>query len=207
MASINSTPRPAYVYDESTSSWYQIAGKADTSSSYEWSGTHAFSNNITADQVITAKKGFNVFLNPAARDTAIPTATHGLIVFLKNDANGNAINDLQVYDGSSWTSINDPLFIFNQQSSSYTLQLIDSYKMIEMSAGGTLTIPADSSINFPVGTAIDIVQTGASQVTIAGAGGVTVNATPGLKLRTQWSSATIVKRSANTWLVMGDLVA
>jgi hypothetical protein len=70
-----------------------------------------------------------------------------------------------------------------------------------------LTIPTNSSVAYPVGTTIDIIQTGTGQVTIAGAGGVTVNATPGLKLRTQWSSATLLKRAENTWLVYGDLTA
>ena len=45
------------------------------------------------------------------------------------------------------------------------------------------------------------------EVTIAGAVGVTVNSTPGLKLRTRWSSCTLLKRSSNTWLVYGDLKA
>ena len=79
--------------------------------------------------------------------------------------------------------------------------------MIEMVNGGTVTVPPASDVAFLVGTAIDIVQTGTSQVTIAAGAGVTINATPGLKLRTQWSSATLVKRAPNKWLLMGDLVA
>jgi len=92
----------------------------------------------------------------------------------------------------------------NTQSSSYTLAIIDSDKIVEMSGGGTLTI-ADSS-SFPVGFTVDILQTGSSQVTIAGSG-FTPNATPGLKLRTQWSSATLIKRALNSWVVLGDLSA
>ena len=92
----------------------------------------------------------------------------------------------------------------NTQSSSYTLAIIDSDKIIEMSGGGTLTI-ADSS-SFPVGFTVDVLQTGSSQVTIAGSG-FTPNATPGLKLRTQWSSATLIKRALNSWVVLGDLSA
>jgi hypothetical protein len=97
-----------------------------------------------------------------------------------------------------------------QKTSSYTLSsLTERDDLIEMgsSSAMTLTIPADATLNFPVGTSLDILQTGTGQVTIAGAGGVTVNATPGLKLRTQWSSATIFKRAANTWVVYGDLTA
>jgi len=71
----------------------------------------------------------------------------------------------------------------------------------------TLTIPLNSAVAFPVGTSIDILQTNTGQVTIAGNAGVTVNATPGLKLRTQWSSCTLFKRATNTWVVYGDLSA
>ena len=56
---------------------------------------------------------------------------------------------------------------------------------------------------------MDILQTGVGEVSIAAVtpGTTTVNATPGLKLRTRWSSATIFKRAANTWVVYGDLKA
>ena len=79
--------------------------------------------------------------------------------------------------------------------------------LIEINAAGgtTLTIPLNATTPFPVGTSIDILQTGAGTVTIAGAVGVTVNSTPGLRLRDQWSSATLFKRAENTWVVMGDL--
>jgi hypothetical protein len=96
-----------------------------------------------------------------------------------------------------------------QQSSSYTLTGVERDDLIELSSTSalTLTIPEDASVNFPVGTSIDILQTNTGQVTVAAAGGVTVNATPGLKLRTRWSSATLFKRAANTWVVYGDLTA
>lgn len=92
----------------------------------------------------------------------------------------------------------------NSKSSSYTILPIDSGRMIEMSNGGTLTIT--DSASFSVGFTVDVLQTGSSQVTIAG-NGFTPNSTPGLKLRTQWSSATIIKRALNSWVVLGDLSA
>jgi hypothetical protein len=97
-----------------------------------------------------------------------------------------------------------------QKTDSYTLSaLTERDSLIEMgkATAQTLTIPTNASVAFPVGTSLDILQTGAGQVTIAGASGVTVNGTPGLKLRTQWSSATLFKRAENTWVVMGDLSA
>jgi len=98
----------------------------------------------------------------------------------------------------------DDTITINSKSASYTISPIDSGRLIEMSAGGTLTIT--DSASFPVGFTVDVLQTGASQVTIAGTS-FTPNATPGLKLRTQWSSATLIKRALNSWVVLGDLSA
>jgi len=95
----------------------------------------------------------------------------------------------------------------NVQATSYTLVTADDGKIIEMGGGGTLTVPVDGgTFVVPVGTVITILQTTSSQVTLQGAGAV-VNGTPGLKLRAQWSSATLVKRAANTWVALGDLSA
>ena len=96
------------------------------------------------------------------------------------------------------------------KTDSYTLSALterDSLIEVAKSTATTITIPTDATLNFPVGTSLDILQTSTGQVTIAGAAGVTVNATPGLKLRTTWSSATLFKRAANTWVVYGDLTA
>jgi hypothetical protein len=99
----------------------------------------------------------------------------------------------------------------SQKTDSYTLSALterDSVIEINKSTGVTLTVPADSTVDYPVGTSINILQTGAGQVTVAPVSGtVTINATPGLKLRAQWSSATLLKRAANTWVLLGDLSA
>ena len=98
-----------------------------------------------------------------------------------------------------------------QKTDSYTLSALterDSLIEVSKATATTITIPTDATLNFPIGTSIDILQTGAGQVTVAPVSGtVTVNATPGLKLRTTWSSATLLKRAANTWVVFGDLTA
>ena len=93
----------------------------------------------------------------------------------------------------------------------YTLVLADDGKMIEMNTttgvGNTLEIPLNSSVAYPIGTQISVLQTGLGQTTVSGAVGVTVNATPGAKLRAQWSAASLVKRATNTWALIGDLTA
>jgi hypothetical protein len=99
--------------------------------------------------------------------------------------------------------------ITNQQTASYTLVLADDGDLVEMNVGtaNNLTVPADNTVNFPIGTSIDILQVGAGQTTIVATSGVIINRSTGLKLRTQWSAATLIKRAANTWVAIGDLSA
>jgi hypothetical protein len=66
-------------------------------------------------------------------------------------------------------------------------------------------VPLNSSVAFPVGSQINLLQTNTGQVTIAGASGVTVNATPGLKFRDRWSGASLIKRSTDGWVLVGDV--
>ena len=97
-----------------------------------------------------------------------------------------------------------------QKTDNYTLTSLterDSLIEVASASGKTITIPTNSAVAYPIGTSIDILQTSTGQVTIAGSAGVTVNATPGLKLRTTWSSATLFKRAEDTWVVYGDLTA
>ena len=96
-----------------------------------------------------------------------------------------------------------------QSGTSYTLVLSDANNVIvELSntSSITLTVPANSTVPYPIGSQIQIIQTNTGQVTVAGAGGVTVNANPGLRLRGQWSFATLVKRGTDTWVLVGDIV-
>ena len=97
----------------------------------------------------------------------------------------------------------------NAQVASYTLVIADAGKQVEISSatGVTLTVPTNAVAAFPIGTTIIIVQTGAGQITVAGSAGVTVNATPGLKMYGQWSTALLLKRATDTWLLSGDLSA
>jgi hypothetical protein len=97
----------------------------------------------------------------------------------------------------------------NAQVASYTLVLADKNKLVEISnaSANTLTVPPNSSVAFPIGSTITILQTGAGQCTLTAGAGVTVNGTPGLKLRTTWSSATLIKRATDTWVALGDMVA
>jgi hypothetical protein len=98
---------------------------------------------------------------------------------------------------------------FNDQTStSYTLVLSDKNKVVTLANASpiTLTVPTDSSAPFEIGTTVNLLQAGAGQVTVVGASGVSVRSTPGLKLRAQWSSASLYKWKTNEWILSGDTV-
>jgi len=113
-------------------------------------------------------------------------------------------------DGTQTKAAAPSLVTITSKTADYTLSaLTERDSMIEMNSGSatTLTVPPNSSVAYPVGTSIDVLRVGAGAVTVAAGAGVTLNYTPGNKLRAQWSSATLVKRATDTWVLLGDLSA
>jgi len=106
-----SNGRPAYMFQQGATStdgvWYPIAAVIDTSASYEFTGVQTFLNDVTFDDAVFLRDGFNNFLNPAARDAAITSAVRGTICFVRQDAGGAALNQIQYYDGSTWQAGGD----------------------------------------------------------------------------------------------------
>jgi hypothetical protein len=102
------------------------------------------------------------------------------------------------------------LTTFVEKTASYTLDtLAHQDNIIEMNSTSpmTFTIPTNATLAWPIGASMDILQTNTGEVTIAAALGVTLNRTPGNKLRERWSSATILKRGTDNWILYGDLKA
>lgn len=107
------------------------------------------------------------------------------------------------------TGVSDIRIPANTRTASYEITLSDVGKIVEMNvaSGNNITIPLNSTAAIPIGSQVTVLQTGAGQTTLVPAVGVTINGTPGLKLRAQWSAATLVKRATDTWVVLGDLAA
>lgn len=123
-----------------------------------------------------------------------------------------ATNDVAYFDGSGWINKNlasIPVSINSQAAGSYTAVLADAGKIVEISnaTAALFKIPEDADVDYPIGTQIQILQAGVGQVSIVAKtpGSTTVNYTPGNSLRAQWSAATVTKRAANTWVLIGDL--
>jgi len=131
----------------------------------------------------------------------------GVAAFLATPTSANWATVITDEIGTGNVQLSD--LATNAQTASYTLVLADKGKLVEVSnaSANNLTVPLNSSVAYPVGAQITILQTGAGQTTVVATSGVTINATPGLKLRAQWSSATLIKRATDTWVLVGDLSA
>ena len=103
-ASFDNNGRPAYMYDSVGDTWYAFGAKIDTAAAYEWTNTQLYLNDVTFDDAVIAKDGWNNFLNPAARDAAITSPVHGTVAFVRQDGSGNTINQIQYYNGTSWVA-------------------------------------------------------------------------------------------------------
>ena len=97
-----------------------------------------------------------------------------------------------------------------QTGTSYTMQAGDVGKLVTFSSagsGGVVTLTVNTGLGLTNGQRIDLAQLGTGQVTVSGT--ATVNTSTTLKLRTQYSSATliVIDSTTNTYLLVGDLAS
>jgi len=93
-------------------------------------------------------------------------------------------------------------------TSNYTLTLTDPGKVVEMNsgAGTTVTVPLNSSVAIPVNSIIEIFRFGSGEVEIVPESGVSLFSPDDMvKLRSQFSTAALRKRSTDEWALIGDL--
>lgn len=158
---------------------------------------------LTAAEVNTylMQQSVMVFGGTAARSSAISTPSEGMTAYLSDS------NIVETYDGTNWNPIDSAINVRSAGTAAYTLAAGDAGDLLQFNGTFTVTVPPESTYNFPIGTQINILNIGSGTITTAGGSGVTLNGTPGLKLRAQWSSATFIKRAADTWVIIGDLAA
>ena len=100
--------KPTYMFQAGATStdgvWYSVGAKIDTAAGYEWAGAQTFLNTVTTDATVILRDGFNNFLNPAARDAALTSPVQGTLAFVRQDAGGSPLNQIQFYNGSAWTA-------------------------------------------------------------------------------------------------------
>ena len=182
---------------------YEIAGTPVLSGSTLGAGVTA--SSLTSVGTITSGTWNGTTIAVANGGTGITSFGTGVATFLGTPSSANFASMISDEIGTGNVLLSEAAT--SAQSASYTLVLADKAKVVEMSVGSAnnLTVPLNSSVAFPTGTQIHIVQTGSGQTTVVAAGGVTINTATTLKLRAQWSAATLVKRAENTWVLVGDL--
>lgn len=97
-----------------------------------------------------------------------------------------------------------------QKAADHTLALTDAGKVIEMAnlMDANVTVPPESSVNFPVGTQITIIRNEAGKVQFVAGVGVTLRSDASKQyISTQYSAATLIKRGADEWYLIGNLAA
>jgi hypothetical protein len=212
-----------------------IQGTTDTLISADNSGGLSLDGTVTADSFVgdgSGLTGISSYLAPTLGSTSVasgatvttiagltltspivntPTltlstttsTTEGVVAW-------NATEDkLVVGDGSTAREFASSTMKIDYKTSNYTLVITDKDKMIRMGNmfDMTLTVPPNSSVPFPIGTQIHLLQTGGGRIVATAGSGVSVYGTPGTITRTSFSSATLLKYDADTWVMMGDLTA
>ena len=169
--------------------------------------------NITDTRVVTTT---NI---PESGDISSVTAGTGLsgggssgaVTLSINTAVTADLTTAQTLTNKTLTSPLINLGINAQSGTTYTTVLSDNGKLITQTNASaiTTTIPPNSSVTYPVGAQINVVQMGAGQISFAQGAGVTIVSTGATasapKCRAQYSTATAIQTSTDTWLVVGDI--
>ena len=107
---------------------------------------------------------------------------------------------------ASWDNVD--ITVSTATGTTYSLASTDVNKLVQLNNANpvTVTVPAST---FTAGQQVNIQQIGAGQVTVQGDGTTTLTSTgasgPAPKTRAQYSAATVVCVSSNTFTVIGDL--
>jgi hypothetical protein len=159
----------------------------------------------------------NVVTGTPASSPTVPATPANSIALAKVAVGANVtsivnanITDLRVAVTSNLVATNSTA-INAQTGTTYTTVLSDNGSVVTLANASAIavTIPPYSSVAYPIGAQITLAQYGVGQVTVSGGSGVTIvstGATPAFpKLRVQYSTATALQTSTNTWLVVGDI--
>jgi hypothetical protein len=170
-----------------------------------------------ADSAVTSAKIANGAIVDADVNASAAIAYSKLALsnsIVAGDLTTGAVTSAKILDAAV-TSPKLAAPTLTSKTDSFTLALVDANCTMQCNKGTamTLTVPSASGgspVDFADGTVITVVNYGAGQVTIVGAtgtGAVTVRSANGLKLRVQYSVASLVKISDTEWVLTGDTVA
>ena len=197
----------------STDTFTIVRGRAGTSA-ISHTGGATVKHVLTSDDLTFYTTGV------ATADAAIPNA----IVTAKGDiiaasasavpdnlavgTNGQVLTaDSTQTPGMKWATPTDVNLTLNAQTgTTYTLVAGDVNKLVTLSNASAVTVTVPNGV-FTSGQQINLQSIGVGQTTVASDGTTTITSTPGLKLRAQYSAATLICTGTNTFTLIGDLSA
>ena len=156
-------------------------------------------NSMTVNTIVS-QTGKALKINDSSGAQVFAVSPNGTLTF----QDGTTQNTASVYD---------PNIVVNTETgTTYAFVLTDAQKLVTFNNANpiTVTLESNATVGFDVGASITISQFGAGQVEIIGASSpnpVTILSTPGNKLRTQYSTASLIQIATDTWLFVGDLSA
>jgi len=173
----------------------------------------------TASQVLTVNSGatapqWSAIVNAnidASAAIALSKLATGALPSAITVASANLVDGTIVAADLADAAVTSPKLAaptLTPKTDSFTLALVDANCTMQCNKATamTLTVPT-SSIAFANGAVVTVVNYGAGQVTVVGDTGVTVRSANGLKLRVQYSAASLIKISNTEWVLTGDTVA
>jgi hypothetical protein len=160
-----------------------------------WSSLDYFGGEVDLSGYLTLSSASTTYLTQASASTTYLTQASASNTYLTQASASTS------YKSKTTT-------VVAEKTGAYTVAIGDENDLIELNGTFTVSIPTNTTSSFPIGTEINLLNVGTGVITIAAVtpGTTTVNATPGLKLRAQWSSATLIKRKSDSWVVIGDLI-
>ncbi len=170
-----------------------------------WSLLEYFGGEVDLSGYLTLSSASTTYLTQSSASNTYLTQTSASTTYLSQ---ASASTTYLTQASASTIYVDKNLTIVPAKSSAYQIASGDEGYLIELNGTFSVTVPADgtSGFTFPIGTQINFLNIGTGVITFVGSS-TTLNGTPGLKLRAQWSSATLIKRAANVWVIVGDLTA
>jgi hypothetical protein len=153
--------------------------------------------NSTVDQTAM------VFADAAARDTAIPSPTDGMLTYLEDVAR------LEIYNGTAFVQVNNAGV--SDKADDYTVLTSDKNSLIRVTAATAKTITIGTATAFQVGDRIDILQDGEGVVTVDVTGDATLagrgEVATAYTIGQQYDAVSVVCVAENSYRIIGNATA
>jgi cell division septation protein DedD len=133
------------------------------------------------------------------------TAQSNLNAEITNRTNADTNLQNQV---NNLSHIFDLLLSVVEKTSSFTLDIADSFKSIKLNGSSpiTLTVPTNASVAMPIGYQFNFLELGTARTTFVPANGVTINSKNGqMYIDSRYGHATLLKVGTNEWVLYGDI--